>query len=414
MGKGNFSNLIDGLVWFCAFGGMVCFYGATQLFWFHRVGDLLKRWVYQRSLRWILTGILLALFASLFSANFYFRRSLEETTYLSLRDVLIRVPFWLWTFGSVVGFLLVGVLRFPMGLVHVVRWIWGRISRDREAMLVSLERRAFLERSAYVVGAAPFFLGAYGFLRGRLNLEITPVKVVIPRLPREFHGFRIAQISDIHISGFMTEEQIRNVVNVINGLKPELVALTGDYVTWDARTEGPVVEALSGFQAPYGAIGCLGNHEIYAGIEESLTRRFRDRGVRILRNENHEIHASSERLNFIGVDYQRRGRKYLEGVGHLMLPDAPNILLSHNPNSFPKAADLGIDLSLAGHTHGGQVTLEFIHPGLSPSRFITKYVSGHYQEHGSQLYVNRGLGTIGIPIRLNSPPEVSVYELVRA
>ena len=414
MGRGNFSNLIDGLVWFCTFSGIICLYGASQMFWFCQVGEVLKRWIHRRSLRWTISGTLFALFVVLFVANFYFRRSLAETPYFSLHDALIRVPFWLWTFGSIMGFLLVGILKVPVGLVRAGRWVWNRVSRNSETVLPSPERRAFLERSVYVAGTFPFFLGVYGFLHGRLNLEVSRMKIEIPHLPREFHGFRIAQISDIHIGAFMTEEQIRNVVTIVNGLKVDLVALTGDYVTWDAGTEGPVVEALSGFQAPYGVVGCLGNHEIYAGIEESLTRRFDERGVRILRDENHEIRAGSERLNIIGVDYQRRGRGYLKDVDRLMLPDTANILLSHNPNSFPKAAELGIDLSLAGHTHGGQVTLEFIHPRLSPSRFITNYISGYYRERDSQLYVNRGLGTIGIPVRLNSPPEVSVYELVRA
>ena len=414
MGRGNFSNFIDGLVWFCTFSGMICLYGASQMFWFRRVGEVLKRWIPRRTLRWTLAGGLFALFVALFVANFYFRRSLAETTYFSLHDALVRVPFALWTFGSIVGFLLVGILKVPVGLVRAGRWAWNRVYGKSETPFASPERRAFLERSVYVAGTFPFFVGVYGFLHGRLNLEISPVKIVIPHLPREFHGFRIAQLSDIHIGGFMTEEQIRNVVNIVNGLKVDLVALTGDFVTWDARMEGPVVDALSGFRAPYGVVGCLGNHEIYAGIEDSLTRHFVERGVRILRGENHELRAGSGRLNLIGVDYQRRGRGYLKGVDRLMLPDTANILMSHNPNSFPRAAELGIDLSLAGHTHGGQVTLEFIHPRLSPSRFITDFIRGHYRERGRQLYVNRGLGTIGFPVRLNSPPEVSVYELVRA
>jgi predicted MPP superfamily phosphohydrolase len=94
------------------------------------------------------------------------------------------------------------------------------------------------------------------------------------------------------------------------------------------------------------------------------------------------------------------------------MPDTANILLSHNPNSFDRASDLGIDLTLAGHTHGGQVTLEFIHPGLSPSRLITPYVQGWFRKGASQLYVNRGIGTIGFPIRLGAPPEITVFELV--
>ena len=97
-----------------------------------------------------------------------------------------------------------------------------------------------------------------------------------------------------------------------------------------------------------------------------------------------------------------------------MASGVANILLSHNPNTFDRAAELGIDLSLAGHTHGGQVTLEFVHPDLSPSRLITPYVRGWFEKSSCQLYVNRGIGTIGVPIRFGAPPEITVYELVRS
>ena len=98
---------------------------------------------------------------------------------------------------------------------------------------------------------------------------------------------------------------------------------------------------------------------------------------------------------------------------HSWLPDTANILLSHNPNTFDRAAELGIDLSLAGHTHGGQVALEYISPDLSPARLITPYVRGWFRKGGSQLYVNRGIGTIFSPVRFGSPPEITLYELNR-
>ena len=143
----------------------------------------------------------------------------------------------------------------------------------------------------------------------------------------------------------------------------------------------------------------------------------------MLRQASAELHSGGETLNFIGVDFQsvramgppgvRSARKYLEGVESLMQPESANILLSHNPNTFDRAAELGIDLSLAGHTHGGQVTLEFIHPSLSPSRLITDYVTGWFKKSQSQLYVNRGIGTMFVPIRVGAPPEITVFELVR-
>ena len=128
----------------------------------------------------------------------------------------------------------------------------------------------------------------------------------------------------------------------MNALKPDLVALTGDYGTWDASTQKEVVAALSGLQAPYGVVGCLGNHETWSGVEDSITKLFADDGVRILRKQNRLLQVGGERLNVIGVDYQGERSGYLKGVEKLIASDTTNILLSHNPNSFRRAAELGI------------------------------------------------------------------------
>jgi hypothetical protein len=106
-------------------------------------------------------------------------------------------------------------------------------------------------------------------------------------------------------------------------------------------------------------------------------------------------------------------RQYLRGVERLMDPGGTNILLSHNPETFDRAAELGIDFSLAGHTHGGQVALEFISPEIAPSRMMTPYVWGWFEQPGGQLYVSRGIGTIAAPMRIGAPPEIPVFELVR-
>ncbi|HVB29047.1 MAG TPA: metallophosphoesterase, partial [Terriglobia bacterium] len=234
---------------------------------------------------------------------------------------------------------------------------------------------------------------------------------------------RIAQLSDIHIGPFMTSSDVRRVVEMTNALKPDLILLTGDYITWDPDTQEAAVDSLSGLKAPFGIYGSLGNHEMLTHTEASITSLFAQRKIKILRQERAPIQSGGESLNLIGVDYEshgrmglhneRRGRPYLEGVGELVQPGQVNILLSHNPNTFDRAAQLGIDLSLAGHTHGGQVTLDFISPDLSPARLMTPYVEGHFQKPGGQLYVNRGIGTIGVPIRFGAPPEITLFELVR-
>jgi predicted MPP superfamily phosphohydrolase len=313
-------------------------------------------------------------------------------------------------------------------IARAARWVYQRVVQAGRAIPlpspVSLARRRFLEKTALAMTTAPFVAGAYGMFYERLNLEVTHRRIKIPRLPGVFEGFRIAQLSDIHIGPFMTAEEIRRYAGIANGLKPELVALTGDFVTWDPSTQSAVVEALAGVKAPFGVYGCLGNHEMWAKVEDSITRLFARRGIRILRGERALIRSGGKVINLFGVDFQSRSpmgprgqrlvREYLQGVDRLLAPGTANILLSHNPNTFDRAVELGIDLSLAGHTHGGQVTLEFVHPDLSPSRLITPYVRGWFEKPGGQLYVNRGIGTIGVPIRFGAPPEITVYELVRS
>jgi predicted MPP superfamily phosphohydrolase len=189
-----------------------------------------------------------------------------------------------------------------------------------------------------------------------------------------------------------------------------------------------------------GVWGCNGNHEIYAKAEAEAASLFQRYGMRLLRQEHAELKWHGGALNLIGVDYQRQrdpdgnSAPMLVGVDHMVRHDIPNVLLSHNPNSFPRAAELGIQLSLAGHTHGGQVRVEILDHRWSPARFLTPYVAGLYQrpllapEHLSdaevgslfagskpaQIYVNRGLGTIGAPVRLGVPPEISLITLRRA
>jgi predicted MPP superfamily phosphohydrolase len=285
-------------------------------------------------------------------------------------------------------------------------------------------RRQLLEQAAIALSTAPFGAAAYGLLYGRLDVDVTHPRVGLARLPRAFEGFRIVQLSDIHISPFMTANQIRGCVTMANGLNADLVVLTGDFVTDDAGAEAAVVHALSGLKAPFGVFGCLGNHEFYTETEESITRLFAAVGIRILRQERVAIQSNGEMLNLIGIDYQtvplsrdHEGHvveQYLAGSEDLVMPDKVNILLSHNPNTFDRAAQLSIDLTLAGHTHGGQLSLGFIDRTLSVASFQTSYVSGWYDKPGGQqLYVNRGIGTIGFPIRFGARPEITALELAR-
>jgi len=178
---------------------------------------------------------------------------------------------------------------------------------------------------------------------------------------------------------------------------------------------------LAGLRAPHGVVGCLGNHEQEGEIEDSITRLFAAQGIRILRQERTAIRLNNQTLNLIGID-EARGEDWesdvyrrLQQVKQLAIPDSVNILLVHYPAVFDYVTELGVgvDLTLAGHTHGGQLSLDWIHRDLNLGLVVTQYTSGWYEKSGAQLYVNRGIGTTGFPIRLGARPEITVLELVR-
>ncbi len=401
---------------------------ASQIFWLRRVRELGRKLLPSTPWRVGLGWGAALIYLGLFAYNFLWARLEPTPTRLTLRAALVEAPFTWWVVSSLLGFALAAVLSSAYRLARAASWAWSRLSRRHSGAQTSdprsLSRRQFLEQAGVAVCAVPFAASAYGLFYERVNLEIANRRIRLPRCPKAFQGFRIAQLSDIHIGPFMSADVIRKYVALTSKLKPDLIVLTGDYVTWDPKTQGAAVEALVGLKAPHGIFGCLGNHELWTGTEASITRLFAARGIRILRQERAAIRAGGETLNLIGVDYETRTRfgprgersvrAYLEGLEPLVMPDTANILLSHNPNTFDRAAELSIDLSLAGHTHGGQVTLEFIHPSLSPSRLVTNYVKGWFEKPGGQLYVNRGIGTIGVPIRLGAPPEITVFELARS
>jgi uncharacterized protein len=389
---------------------------ASQLYWAWRGYRFVVARVPSRGRRALIFAAVLAVFYVLYELNMGSWRSRETTVHLTARDVLIAAPFLWWAPSSLVAFLLVAILAIPKAIAAIVRRLL-----PRRPDLPSPSRREFLGRTTAVVAGAPFVAGAYGLLHGRLNLETTGPTIRLAKLPAAFEGFRIAQLSDIHIGPFMPADEIRKYVAIVNAQKADMIVLTGDYVTFDPDTEGPVVEALTGLRAPFGVWGCLGNHDMWTGIEDSITRRFGQAGIRMLRGDNVPISRGPDSLNLIGVDFQSPRRfgptrptpQMLGNIAGLVDPHRVNILLSHNPDTYDRAAELNIDLSLAGHTHGGQVSLEFIDPNIAPSRLVTPYVAGHFQKPGGQLYVNRGIGTVFVPMRIGAPPELTVYTLQR-
>ena len=344
----------------------------------------------------------------------------------------------LWLGASFFGFLAVE----SVGAIEWVTNVAARLRPGAVAGGFSPSRRTFFQYAAVLAGGFPFLAATYGFAAGRLRYTVERVDVPVANLPPELDGLRIAQLSDIHIGDYMPPREIARAVDMANDLRPDISFVTGDFVNGEGDPLDACITELSRLRAPLGVWGCNGNHEIYAGVEDEAERLFREKGMRLLRATSAVVEHNGGRFNLLGVDYQRdhmvsgeRTGPMLQEIEHLIRRDMPNFLLSHNPNSFHRAAELGIELSLAGHTHGGQVKFEIVDHSVSPARLITPFVAGLYrlpmkmngnagiasgnglQATGMQkaaLYVNRGLGTLGFPVRIGVPPEITLLTLRRA
>ena len=374
---------------------------------------------------------------------------------------LITVVTGLWFFSALFAYLSVKAVH---GLERVWRWLHTTTAKHAPASsqtaaqpATALEspetvpdpgRRYFFRAATAAAGAAPFLTVMYGFAAERLNYQVRRIEIPIPNLPSTLDGMQIVQLSDIHLSGYMSRTQVRRAVDMANNLGADLAVVTGDLITGVGDPIEDCVDEIRHLHAPLGIWGCNGNHEIYARAEDEAGSLYTQAGMKLLRHENAQITFNGAQFNLIGVDYQRertsRGQRQqtLARLEPLVRRDMPNILLSHNPNTFNRATELGIELSLAGHTHGGQIQVEILDHRLSPARFITDYIAGLYQRPlfapapneratpvvsssrrfspslfppqssaMAHIYVNRGLGTVGAPVRLGVPPEISLIVL---
>jgi uncharacterized protein len=277
-------------------------------------------------------------------------------------------------------------------------------------------RRRVLQLAGCAAVATPFAALAYGALIQRTNFEIKEVDIPLPGLPDDLHGLRLLHLSDIHLSVFLTEAELARVIDASRELRPHVAFMTGDFISTFGDPLEACIRQLARLKADAGMLGCLGNHERYAQAEQSTVELGARAGIPILRSQACQLRFGKALINVAGVDYQPMSRKqeYLRGAGRLVYPGALNILLSHNPDVFPVAAAQAYNLVLAGHTHGGQVNLEILDRGINPARFFTPYVQGFYGIGRAAAYVTRGIGTIGIPVRIGAPPEISLLRLRKA
>ncbi len=240
----------------------------------------------------------------------------------------------------------------------------------------------------------------------RLTVEHHPI--YLKRLPKAFEGFRIVHLSDIHHSPFTSSEQIVRAVETANRLKPDMIALTGDYISHDRQYAAPCAELLGRLQARNGVYAVLGNHDHWTDAA-LITDLFRAEGITVLVNQGMRFELAGEAFWLAGVDDTMVGLEDLS----LSLAGAREtemkLLLAHNPIILRRAARARVDLVLSGHTHGGQVTLRSERGASGKPR--RRLLRGLGRQGETQIYVTRGLGTVVLPIRYGCPPEVSLLEL---
>ena len=242
-------------------------------------------------------------------------------------------------------------------------------------------------------------------------VRVRRIDVAIADLPPEFEGYRIAQLSDLHVGSFDPKARALEWAALSNSLAPDLAVVTGDLVTSGTGFYADVADAIAALRATDGVFVSMGNHD--QANNDELSRFVSERGSTVLRNTWHTLRRGDAQLTLAGLD----GRVRTGDIARVVKScpsSAPIVLLSHYPWAFDEAAAAGADLLLTGHTHGGQLAVPFFSQQLNLARLTGQRSRGLVYSGKTALYVNAGLGTTGPPMRLAVPPEIALLTLRRA
>jgi len=318
---------------------------------------------------------------------------------------LVSWPASLW-----MGFAFLTVLL--LAATDALLWIGGSAALAAPDAVFTGERTAALR--AVGVAAAALAAGAVGLRTALRPPALRSVEFHLERWPAALDGFRIVQLSDVHLGPILGRSFASQLVERSNALAPDLVAVTGDLVDGGVRQLAREVAPLAGLRARHGVFFVTGNHDHYSGAR-SWTEKVRELGMQPLRNRRVAIGDGDAGFDLVGVDDHHGSHFGGDGGEDLAAalagrdPQRPAILLAHDPSTFKGASGLGIDLQISGHTHGGQIW-----PFGYLVRLAIPFVAGRFARNGAQLYVSRGTGFWGPPMRLLAPAEITEIVLRRA
>jgi predicted MPP superfamily phosphohydrolase len=268
---------------------------------------------------------------------------------------------------------------------------------------------------ALTSAAALLLLGLWGFWIEPQRLVFQHVQLDVPHWPEAQRDLRVALLSDLHIgSAFWNLARLQSLVDATNREQPELVLLAGDYLINGAQSADwvdpeSIAKVLGGFHARLGIVAVLGNHDWWDDGER-VRRALTSQGIVVLENEAWPLERRGGRFFIVGLADELTRHIDLDAALRAVPPGAPFLVLAHEPDIFPEV-DARASLTLAGHTHGGQVRLPIVGRLIVPSRYGQRYAAGHVVEAGRHLFVTTGVGTSILPVRFGVPPEVVILEL---
>lgn len=408
-------NIIAFSLWVGAFLTLLDVYVIAHWTSFVRKHSM-NRWWYRST--WILAATIFVLYWVIVYRRHFFR--------MDGLDVFLFGLVSLWSMPKV-GIALVVFLRdLYRGSVWLGGWVMRRFRRVDDDVVVDandvdnavISRRAFIGKAGWSMSVVPYAIVGNGMYRTLYDFQTYQHDIVLPNLPRAFDGMRIAQISDVHAGSFPDHRPFEEVRRIIDVLKPDAVMITGDFVNAKPDELAVLDRELERLKAPEGVYASLGNHDHYNTQREhaDLIKAIRARGVDLLINDRRVLTAGSERLIIAGTDntgFRQQYARLEHALGDATEEDAV-ILLAHDPTFWEKeVVGSPVGLMLAGHTHGGQLGVSLMGFEWSPAQYIYRQWAGLYAIGEQQIYVNRGIGTVGPPMRIDVPPEITLITLRR-
>jgi len=264
---------------------------------------------------------------------------------------------------------------------------------------------------AVAIGTA---VTTWGYMHGHRRLRVTQLDLPMTNLPAALDGLRIVHVTDLHLGPTAHREALREAFDQVNALDPDLICVTGDLIDSPVTDLEHWVPELSRLRSRHGVFAVLGNHDGYAGADRVAAALRAHTSWTLLRDEAAALEIGGARLHLVGLDDRRTPHTAvkLPEVLATVPSGEPCVLLVHQPMAFPTAAELGVPLTLSGHTHGGQIALPGI-PNLNPARLLmTRYDAGTFASGNAVLHVNTGLGTSGQRVRIGAPREITVVTLL--